>query len=642
MRLCHFLITLLLLIIGTLAGITGSDLGFADNYGAIQSNQKLLFGNYQPIRSDEWGVLTPLCLSQVTHKPAFPIVNQTIDVEGKNMLIVHDYGVPVKHISAIARPTTWGYFTGKIRLGMAWNWLFPLFIGFVGISLLFNLLLGVEKINMLLASAIVYAPICSAWSNCSLYQLGLGAVSAWSFLQILKSKNTKKCIVLSLLCGWAASAFALTLYLPRLIPMSWLLSVFSIVIIAKDSLYKNMIKRTPYIVLSIFVVCVILGSWYLNAKDAIDAILNSAYPGKRIITGGSFVAWDFIRGWFPYQLVNRNAPFSNQCELSSFPNLSFLIISMLIFYFGKEHFSESKLPVLLFGGVIIVLYVYQYIGFPTWLASVTFLGKSHPSRLDSTIMLAQVMLLSYFAKYCKVNSSGRGRTLVCTFATVLASGVFLYFAVCYSIPEPVKLYLLSNYRKFALIFFALYIFMIYFYLRDWRKGVFAMVLLFAVPGFLFNPVSKAPHHITSNLPAFINAHAGTNHSRVLFITEGERGRWQANTANAVGVASLNGVHHYVDRYMFNKFYRNLPGGEQFNRFNHTMFVLDEKTERFTLDIPYGDVIRWKINPLTFNFRELPADYVISDKGNKQKFMGNSSLQFIEGGKGYSCFKVIKP
>lgn len=335
MRLQHFFITVALLVIGTIIGLTGSNLTIANRYGIIQVDQKRIIGHYQWIRSDEWGVLTPLCLSQMRHNPTFPIVNKTIDVEGKNMLIVHDFGVPVKHISAVARPATWGYFTGSVRIGMAWNWLFPLFIGFVGISLLFNLLLGVERINMLLASAAVYAPICSAWSNFPLYQLGLGAVSAWSFLQFLKSDNTKICILLSVLCGWAASAFALTLYLPRLIPMTWLLICFTVVIILKDSLYKLLLRKISFVFLSVLTVCAILGPWYLDARVAIDVILNSAYPGKRIITGGSFAVWDFVRGWFPYQLVNHSAPFSNQSELSSFPNLTFLILFFCFFIWEK-------------------------------------------------------------------------------------------------------------------------------------------------------------------------------------------------------------------------------------------------------------------------------------------------------------------
>ena len=70
-------------------------------------------------------------------------------------------------------------------------------------------------------------------------------------------------------------------------------------------------------------------------------------------------------------------------------------------------------------------------------------------------------------------------------------------------------------------------------------------------------------------------------------------------------------------------------------------MLDEKTERFTIDIPQGDAIRWKINPLTFNFKELPVEYVIIEKDKKQKLLHNSSLQFIEDVKDFSYFKVNK-
>lgn len=124
-------------------------------------------------------------------------------------------------------------------------------------------------------------------------------------------------------------------------------------------------------------------------------------------------------------------------------------------------------------------------------------------------------------------------------------------------PESVKSYILSQHTKYLIVFFALYILMVYSYSRNWRKGVCLMAVLFAVPGFLFNPLLKAPHRVTSNLPAFINVNAGTNRSKVLFITEDDGGRWQGNSANAVGIASLNGVHHYVDRYMFDHVYSKL-------------------------------------------------------------------------------------
>ena len=612
MRLCHFLIAVLMLVVGSLVGITGSGLGFLDRYGVIQANQKIISGYYQSIRGDEFGVLTPLCLSQMRHKPPFPVVNKTIDVEGKNMLIVHDFGVPVKHISTVARPTTWGYFTGSIRFGMAWNWLFPIFIGFVGISLLFNLLIGVYRINMLLALAIVFAPICSAWSYFSLYELGLGSVAVWSFLQVLKSDNCKLNVLLALLCGWAATAFVLTLYLPRLIPMSWLFIIFSLCIILKDELYKEFKGKIPFIAISILFICTIMAFWYFDAKDAIYAMLNSVYPGKRVVLGGTFSSFDFVRGWFPFQLVYYKAPISNQSELSSFPNLIFLIVSLIVFYKGS--FKGSRIPLLFLGGLIFFFYIYQYVGFPEWLAQFTFFSRTHPRRVDSSIMLAQVLFLVYFIKNCYIGTEKSKNSFYCVFLTTILSGVIIYFTVNYRMDGAVKTYLLNNHREYLYIFFITYLFMVCFYVRNWLYGSICLLLIFAFPGVMFNPLSIAPQHINSNVPDYIAKTSGTNKCRLLFITGS---RWEANSGYAVGQASLNGVHHYVDEYMFKNIYLKLPNGEQFNRFNHTRFYFDESISSFEVKAR-AHFIDWKVNPRTYNFSKLPIQYVAVKSKDKDR------------------------
>ena len=635
MRLCHFLITLLILVLGSLIGITGSNLGLADRYGVVNTNQKILFGHYPVFRSDEWGVLTPLCLSQMRHKPPFPIINKTIDVEGKNMLIVHDYGVPVKHISAIARPTTWGYFTRRIRFGMAWNWLFPIFIGFVGITLLFNLLIGVNRINMLLALAIVYAPICTNWSNFALYELGLGSIAAWSFLQMLKSDNRKLNVLLSLLCGWAVTAFVLTLYLPRLIPMSWLFIVFSLCVIIKDKLYANFKEKIPFIGISFLFICTIMAFWYLDAKDGIFAMLHSVYPGKRFVLGGAPIV-DFVRGWFPFQFAYNKPPFSHETELSSFPNLIVLIILFVIIY--RKNFMGNRTPLLLLGGLILFFYIYQYFGFPVWLAQVTFMGRTHPHRVDSSLMLAQVFFLIYLVKNCdmgqfKINS----RFIVFFFLTLICTGVIGFFSVNYGMQDVVKIYLLNNHREYLLLFFIEYSLLVYFLVRDWRYSSIVLMALFIFPGILFNPVCIAPKTINSNVPVYIKKSFGTNKCRLLFAT-GEP--WEANTGNAIGIASLGGVHHYVDSYMFNSIYKNATNGEQFNRFNHTFFVLDESVRNYELET-YSDVIKWKINPRIYDFRELPIKYVAVKNKDKGKLATNKSLLFVETKKAFSYFKVKK-
>lgn len=624
MKLKYIFIAFLLLIVCAVVGITGSNLQLANNWQVVNVKQKLIFGEYQGIRSDEWGVITPLCLSQMQHKPSFPIVNKTIDVEGKNMLIVHDYGVPVKHISSIAKPTTWGYFTGNIRFGMSWNWLVPIFIGFVGVTLIFDLLLGRQWFNMLLALAVVYAPICAAWSNFPLYELGLGGVAAWAFLETLKEENKYKKLACSVICGWAASAFALTLYLPRLIPMTWLYLGFITAILIKDKLYRKILDRWAYILLSIGIIGIILGSWYFDAKNGIDSILSSTYPGNRVILGGNFGLFDFVRGWFPYQLVNRQATFSNQSELSSFPNLLLIIVPMVCSYWAS--FKGEKKIVYIFAGLLAFFYYYQYVGFPLLLAKATAMGKSHPPRVESSVMFLQLLLLSYYLKNCSWERISKQRSLfgnIVGFAISIA--VLVGFIFRYN-DDQVGVYIWSASKVYVLFLSILFALIPMVINKSWRIGLTLIVLLYAIPGFLFNPVTRAPKYIASALPSYITETRGTNQSRVLFLANSP---WEANTGNMLGLASLDGVHHYIDGQMYNNYYSKLKDGEQFKRFNHTYFSVDNKIADYTCVIPSGDCIEWKINAQKFNFRALPIKYLIAERGYKQDLLQNENLIFIE-------------
>ena len=85
-------------LVSVFCGLTGSSLRVAQNWDVVTFNQKVLLVHEQGIRSDERGVITALSLSQLHHKPPFPVVNRSIDASGKNMLIAHDFGVPVMHV----------------------------------------------------------------------------------------------------------------------------------------------------------------------------------------------------------------------------------------------------------------------------------------------------------------------------------------------------------------------------------------------------------------------------------------------------------------------------------------------------------------------------------------------------------------
>ncbi|HXG05823.1 MAG TPA: hypothetical protein VNI77_00675, partial [Nitrososphaera sp.] len=100
--------------------------------------QAVFLGPARFSRWDEYLVGTPLALSQLSHNPRFPVVNTNLG-EGQNALI--SFHAPVWHITALARPATWGYFFLGAQRGLAWYWWFQVFACFVALCLLLEIIL---------------------------------------------------------------------------------------------------------------------------------------------------------------------------------------------------------------------------------------------------------------------------------------------------------------------------------------------------------------------------------------------------------------------------------------------------------------------------------------------------------------------
>src|SRR5262249_11038766 len=98
----------------------------------------LVMARSREVRSDEWIFYTPWALSQLSHKPKFPVINSNFG-DGQNMLVIP--ATPVNHISTLARPATWGFFFLGAQRGLAWQWWFQSFACFTALFLLFEIVL---------------------------------------------------------------------------------------------------------------------------------------------------------------------------------------------------------------------------------------------------------------------------------------------------------------------------------------------------------------------------------------------------------------------------------------------------------------------------------------------------------------------
>ena len=121
--------------------------------------------------------------------------------------------------------------------------------------------------------------------------------------------------IFSILLGLSVAALILTLYLPRIIPV---VTFFTLVLTAyfiREKLYK----RTPLNYLFLFIALIItvsIGlSWYINNREAVNAILESSYPGLRRTYYGGGHLWDEFRRWLYPVLLKCDLGFLNTSEL---------------------------------------------------------------------------------------------------------------------------------------------------------------------------------------------------------------------------------------------------------------------------------------------------------------------------------------
>src|SRR5215471_3562908 len=143
----------------------------------------LLMRNAREIRWDELVIATPWALSQLSHKPRFPVINKNIG-NGQNMLVTPH--TPVLHIVTLARPATWGYFFFGAQRGLAWYWWFQPFACFTILCLLFEIALGGHSLIAAFGAFwfcnSAYVICWSLWPNYVTFFAALACVTAYHLI----------------------------------------------------------------------------------------------------------------------------------------------------------------------------------------------------------------------------------------------------------------------------------------------------------------------------------------------------------------------------------------------------------------------------------------------------------------------------
>lgn len=300
-------------------GLSGTSIGVYNQMvnGTNSNDDSLIIGKIQPIRSDEWIVISQMTMAQKAEN--FPEINSNIG-QGQNMNIILD--VPTKDWSQIFRPQNWAFYILPLENAFAYRWWLPALVLILS-SYFFVLKLLSKK--YFLASGIslglFYSGFVQWWYiGTTLASLLYPILIALLYITLLdKNNTTKKNIIVSIGIIYATIALAIVLYPPFQIPA--LLVLLSFVIgytlqqYGKVDLIHYIKNYWKYLSLIIISVTAVLGLFILSNWDVIEIVQNTSYPGKRIVESGSYSITHLLSGTLAFQ--HQNSPFSNAYNIPS-------------------------------------------------------------------------------------------------------------------------------------------------------------------------------------------------------------------------------------------------------------------------------------------------------------------------------------
>lgn len=614
-------------------GITGSSLmhGLKNN-SFIESDSANIWGKDRPVRSDEWVVFTPLAIAQYTHKPRLPIINTNLGEDGQNMLVVGMVGAPVRHISAIAKPATWGFFLFDLKRALSWYWFFPVFACLFSLWGVLSLLLPNQwRSSFLISLWFVTSPYVAAWSNWPAYAVFFPSLAFVAAVSIFRTYNKYLQLGMSIILGIALAGFVLVLYPPWQVPLGYVFLALGIGIIVRDKLYANITTfRMAMFAIAILITILILLRWWLDAHQAINTISSTIYPGQRTdLSGGNLTLSELMRGFTNLvTLQDLHSPFSNQSEIASFYYFLFPLafIFVIRLYQGQIDAVEISLAI-----VIIFTLYYGLIGISPHVSKLSQWGRVPPIRADLALGLSNIILCGLLLSNSSKALPKKIAIRLLALLVALISSVTAFRGVAQLHPS-----ILSAFTPafFGGLFLVSVVAGYWLASGNFRAFIYLNLALSVATTFPFNPINVAPNEMSAVVPATVR---NEQNSPILSLGS----QIPAMHLLASGFPVVNGTFYYPQPSLWKRLDPDHSRSGIYNRYQHLIFlggVVSDK-DYYQLELRQADVVNIVVDLIHFDFKKTGAGFLVAFSSDSKALRENASLTFINSDKGWSWFQV---
>lgn len=391
--------------------INGSSMGMWATllgYGTDSVMGNVLYGLPNLTSTDEYVVDTAFAYAQVN--AGYPHINTNLGaVSGTDVFIVKD--APYWGLGMLFRPFQWGYLVLGASRGLAFYWSARLVMLFLVSYELFRLLTarrgaggtvaehrGLSAFGALL---ITFSPII-VWRFAvnNLVEMMVAGFGAIVLLHLyLRSHDSRARLGYAAAIAECAGVFGWSLYLPWMIPLAWILLALAVwqVVDAWGSI--RMKGRDWALASAVLVVfCALTAILVWQSQDAIHDTMNTAYPGRRTNTGRDLPWQAFLGNLAPLLASVVYNRFDNPVPMAEAGNVFIGLFPLGLALTVANRFLNPKgrrrdLLSIILVAVSAVFALYILAGFPSWLSTVTLLGKSLGLRVLPLFCLCNLLLL---------------------------------------------------------------------------------------------------------------------------------------------------------------------------------------------------------------------------------------------------------
>lgn len=574
----RFTIAILLIILGVLFGLHGSSISLWNTvYNTGVTDDSILFGNWRTIRSDEWAVTTPFIFSQFYN--GFKYFTNII--RGlPNTEVFSLYGLPVLNILEIFRPFHLGYILLGLEKGLSFFWV-ARFIALFLVTFEFSMILTAKNKRLSLISAfmISLAPTVQWWfaTNGTVELFVFGELAIVLLYKYMNTENFKSRLIMLFFMMICAGGYILILYPAYQIPMFYVFLFLAIYIIVNNRKKCKIAKKDIFSIIIMLLIFISLMTYaFLMSKETIITTMSTIYPGSRTETGGGafkkYICY-LSSIFLPYKELGLQRPAPETATM--FGLFPIGIISSIL-YMVKNKKKDLLTIFLLIPYVI--LGIFAFIGFPTWLAKISLLSFCLPERPLLAIGFIDILLLirslSITEKSIKIWKA--------TIISIVLSAILVF--VCHKL-NSAYIGIYSSALLFAiccyLFFFALE------YNTKYGKYLFTLGMIgtMFIVGFTVNPIVKGIDMIKdSKILTAVEKQNSEDEGIWLVDAIGFPG---PNYLTMAGVPTINSTHAYPNL----EFCKLLdPEGKYedvYNRYAHIYIeiVENEAPEKFVLMAP---------------------------------------------------------